>query len=373
MADSGNVSIYGVMNVSYDNVNTDAAGQDTLHRISSNNSYIGFKGTEDLGNGMSAIWQVEQTVNVDNGAASTGGIFSGAQRNTFVGLSGKAWGTALMGTHDTPYKLGTGKLDVFADTLGDYNNIIGNVNGSNVRDLRLGNVLAYVTPTFNGFHAAIATSMLNESGNNGLDNPKAWTATAIYDNGPLFASLSYEKQDAANVAAAAGVAAVCRDTTTNAVEVCAADATQYMASAGSAAVSAADAYDTKGTKLGLGYNFGQGTKVGLVYERLVDSRSAQAGTRNAYVLNAAHTMGANTIKLQYGRAADGDSTANTAARNWTVGVDHAFSKRSSLYALYTSMRNDENATYGIGVASGAYVPSAGNDPHAVAIGLRHAF
>lgn len=342
MADSGNVAIYGVMSVSYDNVSTGATNQDTLHRISSNNSYMGFKGTEDLGNGLNAVWQIEQTVNVDNGAATTGGIFSGAQRNTFIGLSSKTMGTVLAGTHDTPYKLGTARLDVFADTLGDYNNIIGNVNGANVRDLRLGNVLAYISPTINGFHAAIATSMLNESGNNtstvSYDNPSAWTATAIYDNGPLFASLSYEKQNSGTSA------------------------------------TVTSAYDTKGTKLGLGYNFGQGTKAGLVYERLSDSRADQAGTRNAYALNVAHTMGANTIKVQYGKANDGASTADTAATNWTIGADHAFSKRSSIYALYTNMSNGAGATYGIGVASGAYVPATGSDdPHAVSIGLKHSF
>lgn len=333
-ADSGNVSIYGIAHVSYDNINTNAPGQDTLSRISSNSSRIGFKGTEDLGNGLSAVWQMEQQVGMDSGS-----VANMTARNTFVGLSSKSVGTLLAGTHDTPYKLGTGKLDVFGDTMGDYNTIIGNVNGANVRDLRLGNVVAYITPTFNGFHAAIAASMLNEAGNAGQANPSAWSATAVYDNGPLFLSLSHEVQKTANAA------------------------------------PATDGFDTKGTKLGAGYAFGA-TKVGVVYERLTDSRSNMAGSRNAYVLNVAHTMGANVIKASYGKANDGASAADTSAKNWTVGFDHNLSKRTAVYALYTKTDNASGATYGVGGAGagGIYnAAAAGEDPRAISLGMKHSF
>lgn len=349
MADSGNVTIYGQANASYDNINTGANGQDTLHRISSNSSRLGFKGTEDLGNGLSAVWQIESSINLDTAAGNLGG------RNSFVGLNSKAMGTALLGRHDTPYKLATGGLDVFGDTMGDYNTIISNVQGVVIRDLRLDNVAAYISPTFSGFHAAIATSMLNEAGNGALSNPKAWSLAGIYDNGPLFASLAYEKQDTAEVLAAAAVAAV-------------------PGNAGTAAVAAADARDTKGVKLGLGYKFGT-TRLGLIYEKLTDSRADNAGTRNAYVLNVAHTMGANVIKASYGKANDGASALDTAAKNWTIGVDHNFSKRTSVYALYTKTDNAAGATYGIGNggAGGAYVAGAGEDPRAVSLGMKHSF
>jgi len=346
MADSGNVVIYGQVNASYDNITTGTPGQDTLNRISSNNSRIGFKGTEDLGNGLSAIWQMEQTVAMDGatgaaaGAAqSTTGSF--ATRNTFVGLSSKTMGTALIGQHDTPYKLATGGLDVFADTLGDYNNIIGTVNGVNVRDLRLGNVAAYISPTVNGFHAAIATAQLNEAGNAATANPSAWSLAGIYDMGPLFVSLAHEIQKTArpeNLAAS---------------------------------------YTTKGTKIGVGYKFGA-TKVGFVHERLSDDStatpSANAGTRNAYVLNVAHAMGANTLKASYGRANDGATAADTSAKNWTIGVDHSLSKRTSVYALYTKTDNAAGATYGVGGSGIGYNAAAiGEDPRAISLGMRHSF
>jgi len=341
LADSGNVVIYGVAHVSYDNISTGASGQDTLNRISSNSSRIGFKGTEDLGNGLSAIWQMEQQIGLDSAAANA------TPRNQFVGLSSKTMGTLLAGTHDTPYKLATGGLDVFGDTIADYNTIIGNVNGTNVRDLRLGNVVAYITPTWSGFHAAIATSMLNESGNavpaTQQGNPSAWSMAGIYDNGPLFASLAYEIQKSQVVA------------------------------------TPADLFTTKGTKLGLGYKFGA-TKVGFVHERLNDDNpvtaNANAGTRNAYLLNVAHTMGANVIKASYGKASDGATAADTSAKNWTIGVDHNLSKRTSVYALYTKTDNAAGATYGVGGAGagGLYNAAAvGEDPRAFSLGMKHSF
>lgn len=345
MADSGNVVVYGQFGASYDNIDTGAANQDTLSRISSNNSRIGFKGTEDMGNGLSAIWQMEHRIDLDsnNNVTNTANTTSMSTRNTFVGLSSKAMGTVLAGTHDTPYKLATGSLDVFADTMGDYNNIVGTVNGANVRDLRLGNVVAYITPTISGFHAAIATSQLNEAGNTTQANPSAWSMAAIYDNGPLFASLSHEIQKTVR------------------------------------AENTAATYATKGTKIGVGYKFGA-TKVGFVHERLSDDStatpSANAGTRNAYVLNVAHTMGANVIKASYGKANDGETAGDTSAKNWTIGVDHNLSKRTSVYALYTKTDNATNATYGVGGSSvtGQYTAAtAGDDPRAVSLGMRHSF
>lgn len=391
MADSGNVTIYGKMEASYDNISTGASGQDTLSRISSNSSYLGFKGTEDLGNGLSAIWQVENQINVDsNGAtASTAANGGAGTRNTFVGLSSKTMGTVLLGTHDTPYKLGTLKLNIFGDSMGAYTSIIGassGISASNAaggRDLRLGNVIAYISPTFNGFHGAIATAMLNEPGNLGVSNGSAWSATGVYDNNQLFASLSYEVQKTPEAAAggvtydtcrAAGTGTMFQIISATAANDCPGTAT-LVTEGGLSSAAATDAYDNKGTKLGLGWDFKQGTKVGMVYERLADSRANNAGTRNAYVLNVAHTMGNNVIKAQYGKANDGETAPDTSAKQWTIGVDHNMSKRTSIYALYTKMDNAEGAVYNVGgtKTTGVYTPAAGEDPRAISLGVKHSF
>ena len=182
-AATSNVDIYGQLDVSIDYVKGlqpfNTPGQsDHAWRLNSNTSRIGLKGSEDLGGGLAAIWQFEQAVNLDNGAIGSGW---GNQRNTFLGLKSDSLGTVLAGTHDTPYKLSTASLDPFADTMGDYNAIVGSFDGINTSDLRLGNVLAYISPNFSGLTAAVATSFLKENGvTNVTGSPTAWTGMVNY-------------------------------------------------------------------------------------------------------------------------------------------------------------------------------------------------
>jgi predicted porin len=363
MAATSNVDIYGNIGLSYDYVDTgsNVPGQDKkLSRVSSNSSRIGFKGSEDLGSGLAAIWQIEEQIEMDNGnnnlgvslsnpIAGTGTLGNNTGlnlRNTFLGLSSKSMGTVLMGKHDTPYKLATAKLDIFADTSADYNNIIGNFDGSNVFDLRPGNVLAYITPMFNGIHGAIAYVFGNELGTTGGANADAWSAMGMYDNGPIFASLAYEKHNNLN---------------------------------------GLSAFDNHSWKLGAGYNFGDG-QVGFIYE---DSK-VMTQSRKAYYLNGQYNMGNIALKAAYGHAGKISSTTDTAANTYSLGVDYNLSKRSKLYAQYTKTNNQNNAEYGVGAGGvGYYIPNntatagagfpgvtsgaVGNDPSVFSIGMRHTF
>ena len=113
--------VYGDARVSVDfsNNNDNIAGnKKSKASVSSNASYIGFKGDEDLGNGMSALWQFEQGVDFDTGNAL------GDKRPTFVGIGG-GFGTVMAGRFDTPYMSATDKYDIFIDTKADYNAIMG--------------------------------------------------------------------------------------------------------------------------------------------------------------------------------------------------------------------------------------------------------
>lgn len=332
MAATSNVDIYGVIKSSYDYIDTDApagVADGNVTKISSNSSRIGFKGSEDLGGGLKAVWQWETALTTDTSGAPT------SNRNTFVGLAG-GFGTFLVGTHDTPYKLATGSLDVFSDTMGDYNTIMGNVNGTNLFDLRGPNVWAYISPTFSGFHAAIARVNADEAGAPAAD-PDAWSVAGIYNNGPLFASLAWEKHED-------GVA-------------------------GSVAGSQLDAW-----KLGVGYKFGD-FKVGLGYESLDDDAGATVNDRNAWFINGAYAMGPITLKAQYASAGDGDTAADTSADYWAIGADYKLSKRTKVYALYASTDNDAAGTYTTGGAGagGIYAPAAGTDPSVLSIGIEHSF
>ena len=65
-------------------------------RVSSNSSRFGLRGTESLGGGLNAIFQIENSVSPDNGSGTLAG------RDSFVGLQGN-WGTFRIGRYHAPY------------------------------------------------------------------------------------------------------------------------------------------------------------------------------------------------------------------------------------------------------------------------------
>jgi len=117
-ADTSNVTVYGFANLSYDLTDNGAV---SANKVSSSQSRLGLKGSEDLGDGLSAVWQLEQGINIDNSGAGNGL----ATRNSFLGLSSGTAGTVLLGRHDTPYKIASRGFDVFADTIADNRSLMG--------------------------------------------------------------------------------------------------------------------------------------------------------------------------------------------------------------------------------------------------------
>lgn len=381
-AATSNVDVYGRIAATYNVLNTDTSipNQDkTLYQVSSDNSYIGFKGSEDLGGGLAAIYQLEVGFDAEGGnnnLSKTGalaGTNSFIYRNTFVGLKSSDFGTVLLGKHDTPYKMATSKLDVFGNEPADYRNIIGNMDGVSVFAQRPGNVIAYVTPNFSGFTGAIAYVAGNELGNNtattsagpytSVSNADAWSVAGMYDNGPIYATLAYEKHN---------------------------KVTGYSLGT---LVSSSAALDNHAWKAGVGYDFGPG-KVGLIYERAtVDNTvSGVSYTRSAYLLDGAYNVTGNIVlKASWGHAGSLSNTSNTGANSYAVGADYVFSKRTKLIAQYQKVSNDSGASYGVGFGTNAYYApgtgygyttstgvggttgAAGDSPSIISVGIVHTF
>lgn len=351
----GNIEIYGRAHVSYDMIDTGAKSpaDETLHRVSTNSSRLGFKGAEDLSDGLNAVFQMELQVNLDGRqttvvssvtpspvSSTTTGIDTITYRNTYAGLRHKAAGTLLFGIHDTPYKLSTGKLDLFGDTMADYNAVIGNVNGTTNFDLRAKDTVAFLSSSWGGISIGLSRSVTgSESNNNGAGNTSLSSASVTYDAKPVFVTAAYEIHKNGY--------------------------TSWDS----------DAYQNTGAKIGAGVAFG-GTKVGAVYEKIDDDKPNSDKTRAALYVAASQTFGKETIKIAYGKADDGDNPATkTGATMMAAGVDHAFSKRTTVYVLYAKTKNEENATYGLGQggAGGSFTPGAGDDPSVFSFGINHAF
>ena len=124
------------------------------------NSYVGFRGSKDVGRGTKGIWQLEQSVPLDEGvvtANSAGFISTFGNRNSFVGLTNNEWGTFRAGNMDTPYKeYGNilGFLGVNSGNFVSQSNVLQKVgfgtSSASSFNLRRPNALDFTSPTILG-------------------------------------------------------------------------------------------------------------------------------------------------------------------------------------------------------------------------------
>jgi predicted porin len=324
-AASANVDFYGKFRVSLDHVDVD--GFNSVWTLNDQTSRVGFKGAEDLGGGLKAIYQYETGFSVTGDKqknTSTDGSYwyqsnaggLGAQRDTFVGLAGD-FGTVLAGIHDTPYKM-AGSADLFADTSADSqisSGIIGydlDHNGIGGFDVRAANAIAYVSPSFSGLTLAAAIIPGETSRKDNTTDPyanglaDAYSLAALYSNGPLSLTAGYE------------------------------DHTAKLWN-----VLSGGAIDQKETawKLNGGYTI-DALKLGATYEDIsgVDMGAGKMKSKN-FLLSAAYGMGPITLAAQYGKrnvnsAAEATNKNNRDLTRFTLGAVYSLSKRTSTYLAY---------------------------------------
>ena len=178
-AAQADVTVYGKAHISIDNIDPDAG--DSYTDVTSRASRLGFKGSEDLGDGLTLVWKMENQLNMADG----GGGFSA--RNQYIGLAG-GFGTFLYGRHDTPTKMSTGKLDLFGDELGDYNATAG------IIDVRAADAIAYVAPAMGGLTLVGAIVPDGDYDGDG-DIVGGYSLAAMYSAGGLFLAGGYESLD----------------------------------------------------------------------------------------------------------------------------------------------------------------------------------
>src|SRR4030088_817742 len=147
------VTLYGHFDLSGDIFNPSVFDQGTKFGIASNSSYFGVRARHNLApygwEGWSVVAQLEALI--DAAASPTERAAIGS-RDSYVGIEGP-WGAVKAGKSDTPYKKSTAAMDPFANTLGDYNSIMGNTGGDTRAefDWRMNHAVWYESPIFNGF------------------------------------------------------------------------------------------------------------------------------------------------------------------------------------------------------------------------------
>jgi predicted porin len=281
------VTVYGRLNAS---VERQKSGDTSIWALQNSSSRIGFKGTEDMGGGLTAGFQIEHGFNVDSGTASQAAFWA---RQSEVNLGSKTMGTLRLGNFTSEAYYAT------ADYVSMHNHDTGTSSDALYAYVtRNTNKVAYRTPTFAGFNAEAAVS-LNETAAAG---ERSVDLAANYSAGPLHVGAGYGKFGNAN---------------------------QFAVSA---------LYELGAFTVG---GYVQRDDNGLN----TPPTGVDIGTRTTWRLSGMYTVGAGEIHANVGRAGDYSNLANTDATQWTVAYNHNLSKRTKVYTFYTKVR-DDSGLYG---------------------------
>ncbi len=353
---AGGPSLYGKIHMSINNNDNHSSGTDKYDEwnMATRGSRIGVKGSEDLGDGLKVAYLIEWQVDMDGDNPNE----DLKTRNRAITLSGN-WGTVVAGQWDTPMKVLGSKVAVFRDRVGDIRNLgvstaTSTFNKISTIDQRAKNTVAYVTPNLNGFSSTIAyvfdagQGQTTGPGDNSDNN--AWSANAIYKNGPIFLGAAYVTYNS--------------DGRTPAVNVD--DATTW--------------------RIGGSYKFGD-FKVIADYTDMESANYTKDFDPSIWKIGATYTMGNNTLRFHYAERDDSGLRSSTCtgglatskckdgADMWAIGADHKLSKRTLLYAVYARANNDDDSRSTVWTNTGGEgdAPSSGNDATSFSVGIQHKF
>jgi predicted porin len=161
------------------------------------NTYLGFRGSKDVGRGMKAIGQLEQQVAIDEGGGTIG------NRDSFAGLAAD-WGTVRLGNMDTPFKKYGDVLGFLGVSSGNFvtaNNITRKIgfgtSSASSFNLRRANAIDFASPTLpGGVQVGVQYSIGNptEAGINPGGNrfPRVVSMGVKWEQGPLYLAAAGE-------------------------------------------------------------------------------------------------------------------------------------------------------------------------------------
>lgn len=157
----------------------------------------GFEGSEDLGNGVKALFALSGFLRADTGEAGRFGSADGGwRRMAYVGLQSSDWGTVRLGRNGTPTFGLAVRFNPFADSTALAPYLLHMYPGGqplaapmNGPDSAADNSLAWLSPTWSGFNVTTLVSL----GETTSSSQNRWAAGANWSAGPLALSVATEQ------------------------------------------------------------------------------------------------------------------------------------------------------------------------------------
>lgn len=301
------VSVYGRINTVMEHQKI--SGQSSTQKMLGDGTFIGFRGQEDLGNGLRASFALEQDVDSTNGAAN-----EGFESKTELSLAG-SFGTIKAGNYDPS------SFTVTADAISLQNENIGSSQDYLFSKIApKSSKFGYITPEVHGFQAQIGYAFKDNHEVNGKKKaPYDFSLTYAYGN--LNLAFGFDKFDKAQAFTLGGLYA-----------------------SGPWTLGSYIQYDDEG------FSDNYSTKT--------------LGHRTTVRMVGQYAFGASEIVLNVGWADHYSKVQNSSASQYTLAYNYHLSKRTKVYTLYTGIDQDKNGFYGT---------AAGKDSNSVSFGIRHLF
>jgi len=338
------VTMFGVVDL---NVQT-VSNNERVYGMSTDgmaSSRLGFRGVEDLGGGLKASFWLEMGIAPDTGKSNSNGNWgSGAandaalffNRRSTVSLTNQ-WGELRLGRDYTATFWNWTVFDPFgtngvgaATNLALAGNLQGALAGSTFGTLvRANNMVAYILPA-GQFGPGLYGQVQMAAGENSQGN-KYYGGRIGYAAGPFDVAASYGKTD-------------CLDLACN--------------------------VDLDNWNIGGSWNFGF-MKLSGFFSSISGSGNGNDAGRDNWFVGVAAPFGQWNFKASYGGTNGKDLLDNSDATQWAIGADYNLSKRTALYATWSSINNDNTAAFSVAPGWGAL--SAGTNSTGASIGVRHTF
>ena len=316
------VTVYGVADAAIAREDTGAVNGSRTIVASGNQSTsrVGFRGTEDIGGGLKAMFNLEAGVALDTGVGDTAGLFS---RRAVVGLEGK-FGLITIGREYSPIADIAGATDINGQGFYGTNlNSFG--SASNRLTRRLSNSVNYKSPTMSGVKVAAAYSAGETPTGASLN---LMGVSASYTIGNLLLGAGYHN------------------------------------------VERQLSGDDKEMIVGAAY------KMGAIEFKGNYMSADPTGANNQYEqinAGASYTFGANKV---FGNFQRNELENGARGNGFSLAYAYTLSKRTNVYAAYANISNNNLGVFAISSAGSSVVPPAtafGADPKAFTMGVRHSF
>ncbi|MGQ7932328.1 porin [Paraburkholderia sp. D1E] len=350
------VTLYGIIedSIQYTHNTGGANNQIKLQSGQLSVSQWGVKGTEDLGGGLKAVFNLQNGFNANTGAMSGGLLFG---RKAYVGLASATFGTVTIGRQSTV--LDDLVISVQGNNFLEYFTAPGDVDEAD-GSIHVSNAVKWASPLWSGLQLEAMYSVGGVAGATGSGS--TYSVAANYNQGPLTLAAGYFHVDNGNP-------------TTSSRGVSTADS--IFSSPVNAAYATARSFNI--ARAGASYVLGTVTFGGYYSysEYLADASSkfkSSESYNNASVYAMWQVTPATELEIGYDLLkSHGDSAATY--HQITLAADYALSKRTDIYASasYEHASGSNGTGPAQAVIADAYVGGGTSTQELVMVGIRHKF